>query len=455
MSDVSATVLIIQVVLVRKPLRRRIVKFFRRLGWFAFIPVFFAAVNGRAKDIEISAGMPVLAWSKADSIMECVIHIKAPEKEGQRRDPIQVLVLLDVSREMQGRALQHAKEGIKAVVGGLHDRDVFGLIAYSNVARTVLPLQPLTEGGRESAERTIDGVTDEDNRDLNAGFKEAAKQLERLSGNHNVGSYLFLITNGDPNTGTTSADGLLESALKIAEKHGISISTFGIEKEFNEQLLGQMADRTLGRAYFIRYPEQAVAPLSQEIKRISDAVVRNVSLTLKPPSTAKIGSVQGALRDGENLKIGAMAPGDEHMIMVELLGPPQKQKDCVIDISWIEPSTQSTRRTTEYVDIPLTEGESDYNRDFAPFVLAVELENFLVENSGKMKSNRKQFADVFRDKLLALEQENAVLNSEYLKEAVTEFGKLEHELANTAIDDEEMEKVLKYRLRSLFRQDKP
>ncbi len=72
-----------------------------------------------------------------------------------------------------------------------------------------------------------------------------------------------------------------------------------------------------------------------------------------------------------------------------------------------------------------------------------------------MKSNRKQFADVFRDRLLALEQENAVLNSEYLKEAVTEFGKLERELDNTAIDDEEMEKVLKYRLRSLFRQDKP
>src|SRR5205085_9566857 len=59
---------------------------------------------------------------------------------------------------------------------------------------------------------------------------------------------------------------------------GIAVSTIGIGSEFNEKLLVDMADLSLGNAYFARIPQEIPPAFGQELAAVQSVVMRGLEL---------------------------------------------------------------------------------------------------------------------------------------------------------------------------------
>ncbi|MBD3393925.1 MAG: VWA domain-containing protein [Chitinivibrionales bacterium] len=438
-----------------------------RPAFRAFFAVLVVSLPAAAKspipephesDLRIAGGPVYMAWPEADSFMNCGLALVAPSQRQQRRKPLQLVVLIDVSRPMQGEPLKYAKKAIKACVEILKDGDVFGLVAFSTYARVAFPMQPLNAGIRPSARAAIDGLGDEDRRSPVAGIRKAAEQFERFKGQETIGRHLFLFTNGNANHTVTGPDKILKEIAEFSRRFDVRVSTFGFTyfertgEPLNEDLLYAIAETTRGRYYFIDDHQDITARMTTEAVRVSDATARSVTVRIVPPGRgSRITNVDGALVDGDRILIGDMAPSETRIVVFDIEGRPTRQRDCEVVATYAEADRVGERETRIYLDIPLTGGSTRLNPSFGPRLIVYDLQMSLVETAGRIKENRHEYTQVFRDKIKDLEQENVILDSDYIRDALAYYEKFERVLANTTIEASMVVKHIKYRVQELLR----
>ncbi len=421
----------------------------------SLILLFFATygLSQELNRVTLKAASVYRAWAQTDSTLMCGALIKTPQNPSPRKLPIHVVVAVDVSRDMQGEPLTYAKKSADLVLSRLRDGDYFGVISYSTYTRTVFPLQPVTDGIRRSAASAIDGIAGEKNRNLSEAINSAVSQFDRFRGQNTSGRHLFIITNGDADKGITDNPELLSHTYSLSRKMSIQVSTFGVEHAFNEQLLSETANKTGGQYYYAEEPEFLQESVDKEITRIAQSAVRSIRLKVDPPDQVVLSEVYGGEKKDNEIFIGDLAAGIEKSVFFRLSGRPSKQKDCVVEMQYLEPGSQNVRKERVYVDIPLTDGKPDYNPEIVPHYLVFSVLNDLVTYSGHVFKNRRGYTDFFRTRLHDLEQENVTLESDFVSRSVVYFTQLDRRIANTAIEPEKFVKGIKFDSERFLRGD--
>ncbi len=416
---------------------------------------FLSANSQELKELTLEGGLMYTAWSDSNESITCGLTIETPTALPADRYPIQVVIIIDASIKMEGAAIQQAKVSAKTVVDLLSDKDMFGLITYSQYAREVFSLQPLNQNNRRSAASAINRIKYEKGRNLSEGLKKGAEQFGKFKGQRSSGQYVLLITNGNPNQGTTDYGKLLSQATTLAGKYNFHITTIGYDRFYNEDFLIGCAEKTGGRAYFIEEEEinTMTKVVTDEIRRITETCVQEVTLEIITPSSTTIVNVYGGTMKDDKIIVGNLSAGLKQSIIFDLKGRPSRRKDLEVNVDYVEPVRMTPRTTREYIDIPVSSGKPDYDKNFAPLLLNYTIQKGLAEAIVQIRNSekyvRKDFAVSFKETIKLLEQDNVTFKSDYLSEAIEYFKQVRHDIENGAIEDDLLTKRIKYKFLKL------
>jgi Ca-activated chloride channel family protein len=186
--------------------------------------------------------------------------------------PINLGLIIDVSRSMRGKKIECARDAAKMVVDLLRPDDWVSVTVFSDEAKVIVPNTKALE--KDSILSSLDKIRIVSGTRMYHGMEAGVREMHKVR----IGSAInrmILLTDGM----TEGEEQCCAIAGKEAENN-ISVSAFGIGDKYNEELLIEIADKTLGTFYHLGAPEQIIDQFQKEVGLASESVISDVKLSL-------------------------------------------------------------------------------------------------------------------------------------------------------------------------------
>lgn len=168
-----------------------------------------------------------------------------------------VVLNIDVSGSMYGPNMDQAKAGAKACVDILGDKDLLGVVSFSDDAKVVAPLSSAKRNA-ESIKSAIDRMDVEGGTQMNAGLK---KSFDMLSNSGFEYKYVITLSDGEP---FETERELIEQVEKMSSA-GISCSFINILNPSGEQLLRRLSEAGYGAYFYCDNTSQLVDTMKEAV----------------------------------------------------------------------------------------------------------------------------------------------------------------------------------------------
>jgi Ca-activated chloride channel family protein len=211
--------------------------------------------------------------------MRFLVRVQAPLPPPSReRSPFHLALVLDRSGSMSGRPLREAVNCAKEIVRRLVPKDKLAVVVYDDEAQVLVPCRPADDPDRVC--HILDGIHSGGSTDLHQGWSKGVGQLRDASA-PGVLSQVLLLSDGNANAGLVDPLELgKESAA--ARAAGVGTSTYGLGEHFDERLMGGMAAKGQGRAYFGQTASDLLPLFLEEFDLMSDLFAKELVLRLQP-----------------------------------------------------------------------------------------------------------------------------------------------------------------------------
>ncbi|MCC5869258.1 MAG: VWA domain-containing protein [Gammaproteobacteria bacterium] len=213
----------------------------------------------------------------ARSHLEVLVRLQAPERPAaatRARGPLHLALVIDRSGSMSGQPLAEAKRCARRVIDGLQPGDRAALVVYDDQVQTLCPLVGTDE--RDRLRQAIDAITEGGMTNLHGGWLAGAKALAPHSGGQAL-SRVILLSDGQANEGLTDIDGIASHCAQLAEA-GVTTSTYGLGRHFNEALMTRMADAGRGNAYYGQTADDLADPFQEELELLAALCAKELRL---------------------------------------------------------------------------------------------------------------------------------------------------------------------------------
>ncbi len=209
------------------------------------------------------------------------------EKGSATRPPrVELCLCLDRSGSMSGDKLALSKVAIARVLACLSPGDAVSCVGYDNAAEVVFPRTVLSGAEDEEAglRARVEAIASGGSTNMSQGMEAAAAQL-RATGGADCVKRIFLFSDGRATSGLRSAKELGKLAADICAK-GICISTFGLGKDYDEDLMQQIAREGHGYFFYCRRAVQIPGFVEEALSQTQRTVGTHASLALVGLSSA-------------------------------------------------------------------------------------------------------------------------------------------------------------------------
>jgi Ca-activated chloride channel family protein len=286
-----------------------------------------APAGASAAEMRVSAGFDngaVYASDPDERFLE--IEVVAPERGLLRRPPrrprLNIALVLDKSGSMaEARKIDFVREAAHRLVDQLQPGDRFALVTYDDRVDVPIPSEAFED--RRLAHRVIDGIHPGGATNLGGGLVEGFRQVRRRYDPEGINRVL-LLSDGLANRGTTSPDELSRIAAGEGEG-GLSVTTFGVGYEFNEDLLSGLAESGRGTYYYIDQAQHIPDMLAREFSTLQNVYASDVEITIEVHAEVVIREVLGYRfrRDGHRyvVNVGSLSAGERRRVMCRVAPP--------------------------------------------------------------------------------------------------------------------------------------
>jgi len=208
------------------------------------------------------------------------VVIQAPEAlASSERPPVNVAFVLDRSGSMGGGKFRLACRAVEQAVERLTPRERLTLVLYDHQVELVHASEAATPTARRAVLDKLARYGPRGSTNLGEGWLVGCGQVaERLS--EDAVGRCMLLTDGLANVGITEPEALAHHAAELRARN-VSTSTFGVGNDFDEHLLGGMADSGGGAFYYIEDPEGIPAIMDRELGETLEVVARKVVLEVQ------------------------------------------------------------------------------------------------------------------------------------------------------------------------------
>lgn len=210
-----------------------------------------------------------------------VVHLalvfKAEKQASARQTPFAFGLVIDNSGSMAGKPLEYAKSAATMVLKHLREDDRFGLVIFSDSARTVIPLQVASDKPRLQA--AIAEIRDEGSTNLTAGWMLGRDEVAKAPAD--VPRKLLLLTDGHLNEGIVEPAQVRQIVASGLEKERIRTSCLGFGDGYNEDLLDQLSKAASGALHDAASPENFPAIFRQELESLLALSAQNLRVRVR------------------------------------------------------------------------------------------------------------------------------------------------------------------------------
>jgi Ca-activated chloride channel family protein len=277
--------------------------------------------NNNIPQILIQPLKPALIAGVAQKL-PVLIRVQAPDpvETGKKaRKPYHLALVIDRSGSMSGPPLAEAVRCAKHITDQLAPTDTASLVVFDDRVQTLVPARPV--GDRKALHLALSRVHSGGSTNLHGGWQAGADGL--LPGaNEAALARVILLSDGNANVGEiTDTAGIAALCAQAAER-GVTTSTYGLGRDFNEDLMVEMAKRGGGNHYYGDTAADLFEPFAEEFDFISALCARHVRLSLVGAPGVSVRLLNDYPVDGDAgipvIRLPDIAFGAEAWALVEL-----------------------------------------------------------------------------------------------------------------------------------------
>jgi Ca-activated chloride channel family protein len=241
----------------------------------------------------------------------------------QPRGPVNVALAIDTSGSMEGAPIQAARRASLQMIDALKDGDRLAVIAFHTKTEVLLSSTELSDDVRTDVKRRISEIKAFGTTELGGGLSSAVQEVRSYLDRKGI-NRVVLLGDGIPNTPS-----MVEPIAREAAESGITITTLGLGLDYDETLMGKIAEISGGRFRYIESADKVAGFFLEELYRLDTAYARHVSAVFTPGPGVRIDAVVGAENPPDSsgrvhMRLSDIAQGDSRDIMVRLTVTPRK-----------------------------------------------------------------------------------------------------------------------------------
>jgi Ca-activated chloride channel homolog len=241
--------------------------------------------------------------------------------------PLNLAIVIDRSGSMKGERLARAIEAATGTIERMRDGDMVTVVAFDTAAQIVVPPTLTTASTRGTVEAAIRGIRLGGDTCISCGLEAAMTQImsasARLPGGDQV-TRMMLLSDGATNNGIKDIPGLRALAGRLRER-GCSISTIGVDVDFDEKVMAAIAIESNGRHYFVANASDLPAIFAQEFDSLLSSVARDSELAIELAPGVEVDQVfdRSFRREGSKVIVpfGTFAAKQEKTVLMKLRVP--------------------------------------------------------------------------------------------------------------------------------------
>lgn len=280
--------------------------------------------------IEIYPRKQKLAANAAQTV-DVLVRITPPDLDikGKTRPKLNLSMVLDRSGSMDGTKMREAREAVKYCVDQMTAEDRFSTVIFDDHIDVLFESQKMNSANKMLLKSEIDTVTSRGSTALHEAWVCGGLQVARHLDNDAI-NRVILVTDGQANIGETDPDRIKQQAGSLAET-GVSTSTIGIGRDFNEDLLMPMAEAGGGNAWHVQEPGDMTRIFTVELNGLIGQIGKNVALRVKTREGVRVVDL---LNDFEtdragDYKLPSLQAGSPLDIVIRLHVGPGKLSDTL------------------------------------------------------------------------------------------------------------------------------
>jgi len=251
--------------------------------------------------------------------LDVLVRIQAPAAPDRDhvRPSLNLAIVIDRSGSMRGKPLQEALRCAGFMIDGLGPNDRASIIVYDNTVEVLVPSTLVVD--RQIFHRALRQVRGGGSTALHDGWLAGAEQVSAHLSPSTI-SRVLLLSDGQANKGLTDSAAIAQQCAALAEA-GVSTSTYGLGRSFNEDLMGEMARLGGGNSYYGQSAEDLMDPFREEFDLLSAMYARQVSLSLTPAAGVTLEVLNGYRRVGGAWRLPDLAFEGEAWALARLMIP--------------------------------------------------------------------------------------------------------------------------------------
>ena len=233
--------------------------------------------DGKTLTVEGRVGNARLARTSSG---ETFISLEVRAADGvaaRNAAPVNLSLVIDRSGSMKGTRIRNAISGAVGAVERLNDGDVVSVVTFDTQTQVVVPTTTIEPGARSRINAAIRGIGLGGDTCISCGIEEGMRLLAQTSGKVNR---IILLSDGDANHGVRDVPGFRGIAQR-AQGRGVSVTTIGVDVEYNEKIMAAIAQDSNGRHYFVADDSGLARVFEEEALSLTRAVASNAEVAVE------------------------------------------------------------------------------------------------------------------------------------------------------------------------------
>ncbi len=256
-----------------------------------------------------------------NNALEVLVRVQAPDAPVDNAPPrtaLNLALVLDHSGSMSGQPLLEAKRCAAYVIDGLRTTDRAALVVYDNTLQVLVPSHQVTD--KQRFYKALLQVNEGGSTNLHGGWLKGAEEVS-VHVSNNALSRVVLLSDGQANTGITDPNTIFAQCAKLAAA-GVTTSTYGLGRNFNEDLMLGMARAGQGNDYYGCTADDLMDPFQQEFALLSALFAKQITLRVTVPSGIKTQVLNNYLTTSEGVyRLPDLAYASEAWALLRLTIP--------------------------------------------------------------------------------------------------------------------------------------
>ena len=249
---------------------------------------------------------------------------------GSTATPLNLAVVIDRSGSMKGDRIANAMNAAVTALERMRDGDSFSVVSFDTSAQVVVPPTRVNAGNRSSIEASIRSIRLGGDTCISCGLEEGMRQLNLATLGGDRLNRMILLSDGATNNGIKDMPGMRSLANRMRNQ-GVTISTIGVDVDFDEKMMAAIANEANGRHYFVANASGLPAVFGQEFDDVLASVAKDAELAIELAPGVEVAEVfdRTFRREGNKIIVpfGTFSSKQEKTVLVKLRVPTDRDGD--------------------------------------------------------------------------------------------------------------------------------